>query len=217
MTEPVLLQAAGLAARRGRRLLFKGLDLELAPGALVWLRGANGVGKTSLMRLLAGLAQPEAGSIHWRCAPIRASRADWQRELIYIGHLNALKDDLTLSEALGFLAALGGAAPDAAQVQRALETLGIGHRRNAAVRTLSQGQRRRGALARLALDDAPRVWILDEPHDALDTEGCGALDALLVAHARRGGRVLLTSHHELRLPGMTVLDLGDFATAAAAI
>jgi heme exporter protein A len=211
-----VLRAAGLAGRRGRRLLFADLDLELAPGALVWLRGPNGVGKTSLMRLLAGLAQPEAGTVTWRGAPIRTARADWQRDLIYIGHLNALKDDLTLAEALEFLAALGGATPTAAQVQRALEAVGIGQRRHAAVRTLSQGQRRRGALARLALDDAPRVWILDEPHDALDTEGRSALDALLVAHAQRGGRVLLTSHHELRLPGMAVLDLGAFATPAAA-
>jgi heme exporter protein A len=211
-----VLRATGLAGRRGRRLLFKDLDLELAPGTLTWLRGPNGAGKTSLMRLLAGLAQPEAGTITWRGASIRAVRAAWQREMVYVGHANALKDDLTVAESVRFLAALHGQEPDAATLQRALETLGIAHRRDAIVRTLSQGQRRRAALARLALDDEPRVWILDEPHDALDVDGIAALDALLAAHAARGGRVLLTSHHELALPALRRFDLGPFAPPGAA-
>jgi heme exporter protein A len=162
------------------------------------------------MRLLAGLAQPESGTIRWRGTPIRAQRSEWQRHMVYIGHANALKDDLSVAESVRFLAALHDAEPDAGTLQRALETLGIAHRRDAIVRTLSQGQRRRAALARLALDEIPRVWILDEPHDALDVDGVAALDALLVAHAARGGRVLLTSHHELTLPGLARFDLARF-------
>ena len=168
------------------------------------------------MRLLAGLAQPDAGAITWRDTPIRASRAAWQREMVYIGPANALKDDLTVAESVRFLAALHGAEPDAATLQRALETLGIAQRRDAVVRTLSQGQRRRAALSRLALDAMPRVWILDEPHDALDVDGIAALDALLVAHAARGGSVLLTSHHELTLPGVRRFDLAPFSPRTAA-
>jgi heme exporter protein A len=204
-----VLAATGLACRRGGRLLFTGVEMQLAPGTLLWLRGPNGVGKTSLLRLAAGLAAPEAGHFTWRGAPLRGSE-DWRRESIYIGHANALKDDLTLAEALGFLAALGGRDASEAAVDRAIDAMGLARQRNAAVRTLSQGQRRRGALARLALDDAPRVWILDEPHDALDVESAARLDALLLAHAARGGCVLLTSHQELRLAALD-FDLGAFA------
>lgn len=128
-----------------------------------------------------------------------------------MAHANALKDDLTLAEALAFLAALADQPADAAAVRRAIDAVGLGRQRDAPVRTLSQGQRRRGALARLALDEAPRVWILDEPHDALDVDSVARLDALLVAHAARGGRVLLTSHQALAIPGLRQFDLSPFA------
>jgi heme exporter protein A len=128
-----------------------------------------------------------------------------------VAHTNALKDDLTLAEALAFLAALAGQPADDAAVARAVDTMGLGRQRDAPVRTLSQGQRRRGALARLALDDLPRVWVLDEPHDALDVDSVARLDALLAAHAARGGRVLLTSHQALTLPGLRELDLSPHA------
>jgi heme exporter protein A len=210
------LAATGLACRRGGRLLFTGVELALAPGTLLWLRGPNGVGKTSLLRLLAGLAWPEAGAITWRGLPVRSDRAAWHRDSIYVGHANALKDDLTLAEAVTFLAALGGRDAGDGKVQRSLDAVGLLRWQDSPVRTLSQGQRRRGSLARLALDDEPRAWLLDEPHDALDVESAARLDSLLVAHARRGGSVLLTSHQELRLPGLASFDLGAFAARGAA-
>lgn len=192
----MLLCAKGLDCRRGRRLLLRGVNLSLGPGEIVWLRGANGSGKTSLLRVLAGLAQPERGSA-W---PGRG-------QSLYVGHANALKDDLTLAEAVGFLARLQGASSD--RVPHALEQIGVAQCANSPVRQLSQGQRRRGSLARLALDaEAPvRPWILDEPYDALDQSSSGVLSHWIEAHAQRGGAVLLTSHQTVALRGMRTVDL----------
>ena len=208
-----VLAARGLACRRGRRLLFRGLDLTLAPGIVTWLRGTNGSGKTSLMRMLAGLSEPAEGSITWNDLPVRSARADARRGVVYIGHSNALKDDLTLAESVAFLAVLAEVDEPAARAQRALDRLGLASRRDAPVRTLSQGQRRRGALARLALDDAPRTWILDEPFDALDAASVDLLSRLIEAHAARGGAVLLTSHQAISLAGAQEFDLEPWRAA----
>jgi len=194
-----VLAAADLTCQRGDRALFEHLDLALEPGTVTWLRGRNGRGKTSLLRLLASLATPMAGTIHVGGAPVLGSGAGWRAGLVYIGHQNGLKDDLTASEALAFLCRLGGRRPTPAEIDAALARLGVQAKRRAPVRTLSQGQRRRVALARLALAlDAP-LWLLDEPFDALDTDGIDALNALLAEHARRGGASLLTSHQALSL------------------
>jgi heme exporter protein A len=192
------LACHSLACRRGRRLLFRGVDLALAPGTITWLRGTNGSGKTSLMRILAGLAHAEAGEVV-HGAP-----------RLYIGHTNALKDDLTLAEALAFHAELAGLDRPAARAAAALEALGLARAQRLYVRMLSQGQRRRGALARLALDDAPRTWILDEPFDALDAASVGVLGRLLEAHAGRGGATLLTSHQPVALAGAREFDLEPY-------
>lgn len=201
-----LIGARALACRRGERLLFEGLDLDLRPGQVLWLRGANGRGKTSLLRLLAGLASPAGGEITRGAG-----------RFVYIAHANALKDDLSALENLQFLARLHGDPADAAAGSEALRRLGMGGRRNAPVRTLSQGQRRRVALARLALAAPGTLWILDEPYDALDADGCATLDTLLAGHARGGGAVVLTSHLPLALtdPAPTVLQLDAAAVPAA--
>jgi heme exporter protein A len=204
-----MLSARSLACRRGRRMLFRGLDLRLQAGGIVWLRGGNGSGKTSLLRILAGLSDPAEGQVLWQDRPLDATA---RAGLIYIGHTNALKDDLSLSENLGFLAALAGNA--AAAPVPALQRLGLASRRDAAVRSLSQGLRRRGALARLALDEAPRCWLLDEPYDALDADSAAGLSALLIAHAARGGAALVASHQALALPGTLELDLQRWSVAA---
>jgi len=208
-----LLRAAGLEGQRGERVLFRELQLSLAAGDVVWLRGRNGRGKTTLLRLLAGLATPAAGTIEFRGTPLAKAGAHWRQELVYIGHANALKDDLSATEALRFVAGLRGRNPDATTTLKALTRLGVAERARAAVRTLSQGQRRRVALARLALPDPPALWLLDEPFDALDDVGIATLNGLLSEHAARGGAALLTSHQALSLkdPAPRVFDLDPFA------
>jgi heme exporter protein A len=185
-----------LACRRGQRQLFHGLELDVAPGRLVWLRGRNGRGKTSLLRIAAGLTAPEHGQLLRDGQPVRGTPAH-ARGLVFIGHHNALKEDLDVAEALQFLLRVHGRPASRDTVTRALERLGMASRARAFVRTLSQGQRRRVALARLAVDVAmpsPSLWLLDEPFDALDVDGVQVVDELLAEHVRRGGSVLLTSH-----------------------
>ena len=211
-----VLSAHGLGCKRGRRRLFGGLDLQLPPGRITWLRGTNGSGKTSLMRILAGLSAPAEGELRWNGQPLSTASTQTaaRRAIVYIGHANALKDDLTLCEALVFLARLQGLDDAPARARAALGRLGLGSRCDAMVRTLSQGQRRRGALARLALDQAPRTWILDEPYDALDRDSMAVLSGLIVGHAARGGALLLTSHQPVDLAGAVDFDLEPFRPTA---
>lgn len=187
------LSAIDLACRRGTRLLFQHLAFDLAPGQLAWVRGHNGRGKTSLLRLAAGLSSPEHGQILYDGKPARRLHEEHGLPL-FIAHANALKDDLTASESLQFLLRLHGRPWRDATIQSALQRLGLLGRRDAPVRTLSQGQRRRVALARLAVEEEPSLWILDEPFDALDAGGVALLNQLLAGHLARSGNVLLTSH-----------------------
>ena len=208
-----MLAASALACQRGERLLFKGVSLALRPGQVVWVRGNNGRGKTSLLRLLAGLAAPTCGEIAWGGLPLRKARADHCSNLLYLAHANALKDDLSVAEALAFLAHLHGQVASEQATSQALRRFGLFSRRKSAVRTLSQGQKRRVALARLTLAPPKPLWILDEPYDALDAEGSAVVDGLLCAHAEQGGCVVLTSHLPLNItrPEPICLSLDDYA------
>jgi heme exporter protein A len=210
------LTAALLGGQRGERPLFRALQLTLQPGRVVWLRGRNGRGKTSLLRLLAGLATPAQGMVLCDGQPLPRRAPEWRRRLLYIAHVNALKDDLTVAESLQFLGTLHGRKPSSGEIGAALSLLGVERLRDRPVRTLSQGQRRRAALARLALPQPASIWLLDEPFDSLDDEGVQALHGLLSTQAQRGGSVLLTSHQavELRDPVPQTLNLDDFAVAA---
>jgi len=210
------LSAARLGGQRGERLLFGGISLALQPGQVVWLRGRNGRGKTSLLRLMAGLTSPAAGAVLCDGLALPASPADWRQRLIYIAHASALKDDMTVAENLQFGAALQGRKASRAEIGDALASWSIAALRDAPVRQLSQGQRRRTALARLSLPHPPSIWLLDEPFDALDDEGVQILCAQLSRQARRGGSVMLTSHQAvpLRDPVPLTLDLDAHAIAA---
>ncbi|HEX4235397.1 MAG TPA: heme ABC exporter ATP-binding protein CcmA [Caldimonas sp.] len=198
-----------LQCRRGERVLFAPTSFVVRPGAIVWLRGANGQGKTTLLRTLAGLSAPEAGTIAWTGAPALAPRP------LYLAHANALKDDLTVRESLRFLLLLSGHHVEAGDVDAALDRFGLTSRRDAFVRTLSQGQRRRVALARLAAQREIQPWLLDEPFDALDAAGVDVLAEVLIWHARRGGSVVLTSHLALPIvePAPLVVQLREPAVA----
>ena len=188
---PVRVQAQGLGCRRGGRWLFRQLSFQVAAGQCVWLRGRNGAGKTTLLRVLIGLLPADEGQVRW---PTDGEAAPWQPNLLYIGHATALKDDLSVRETLQFLARLHGLPVDPAQLDAALGGLSLQGLAERRVRTLSQGQRRRLALARLALDTSRRLWVLDEPLEALDEPGQVAVQALLQQHLTRGGSLLVTSH-----------------------
>lgn len=159
-----------------------------------------------MLRLLAGLSPADEG----RLLTSPEDPAGFSETLVYIAHANGLKDDLTALESLDFLARLHGRAHDPAALNAALRRLAIHHRRHVAVRTLSQGQRRRVALSRLALERRAGLWVLDEPFDALDIAGIEAVNGLLSEHVARGGGVIMTSHVPLSLEGLAVLqvDLG---------
>jgi heme exporter protein A len=198
-----VLTVRELACRRGDRVLFAPISFTVGTGSIVWIRGANGQGKTTLLRTLAGLSAPAAGDLVWTGAPEIAPRP------LYLAHANALKEDLTVSESLRFLLHLAGQRVDGLDLDRALERFGMASRKDAFVRTLSQGQRRRVALARLAAQRELLPWLLDEPFDALDTEGVELLAGVIAQHARRGGVVVLTSHLPLPIdePAPAIVEL----------
>jgi heme exporter protein A len=211
-----MLEAADLSCIRSERTLFSGLALRVAPGQLLHVAGENGTGKTSLLRVLCGLLAPAGGAVRWRGAPAGAQRETFHRALRYIGHATGVKDDLTARENLAFAARLNGTDVSPAQVGQALAAFRLGDFADAPARTLSQGQRRRIALARLALPDAAagELWILDEPFTALDPRGVGVLTGLLAAFLARGGCGVVTTHQDVPLPGaVTRLELGGAAAA----
>lgn len=162
------------------------------------MAGANGIGKTSLLRMLCGLAPVESGDILWNGTSIRSQRSAFQRDLCYLGHLNALQESMTVHENLAFAAALGGFAPSPGQIPDILTRFGVGGRGEHIVRHLSQGQKRRVALSRLALSPA-RLWVLDEPFVAMDEAGIRMLAQLIAQHLAEGGLVVLTSHQPVEI------------------
>lgn len=201
-----MLSAHGLCCVRGERRLFAQLDLAVDAGQWLHVRGENGAGKTSLLRLLAGLAHPAEGEVRWCGQSIRDAESAYRRDLVFFGHHGALKDDLSALENLSFCAAMDGAALPEAQALAALYRMGLRGREDLPIRVLSAGQKRRVVLARLATRHA-RLWVLDEPFTALDTKAVDLLAALLSEHLGKGGMAVLTSHQAMPLPGGQVVQL----------
>lgn len=196
-----LLRIADLSCRRGERLLFRGLDLTLAAGEAVQVAGANGRGKTTLLRTVCGLQRPETGTVHWRGHDIRRDPDAFAGNCLYLAHENALNPDLTARENLAALTRVMGDRSDAAAIDEALADMGATAWADLPCRSLSAGQRRRSALARLRLSRAP-LWLLDEPAAALDADARGLLAECIGDHVGAGGSVLFTTHEPLTLPGI---------------
>ena len=201
-----MLTATGLSCLRGERRLFAGLDLAVGPGEWLHVQGENGAGKTSLLRMLASLAHPEEGEICWHGESIQELAEDYRRDLLFLGHHGAVKEDLTPFENLKLAAQLDNTPLADKDALQALGRFGLRGREDLAVRCLSAGQRRRVLLARLAVRKAP-LWILDEPFTALDVKAVEMLSCLIEDHLAGNGMVILTSHQSMPLPNGKVLKL----------
>ncbi|HEY8023218.1 MAG TPA: cytochrome c biogenesis heme-transporting ATPase CcmA [Burkholderiaceae bacterium] len=193
------LQGLQLACSRGERHLFTDINFEIAAGDAMRIAGLNGSGKTSLLRLLCGLAYPAAGEIQWNGNDIRRVREDYCADLIYMGHANGVKDDLAAWENLFVASTLAGRPVSREAVWDALDALGLDEIGHLPTRSLSQGQRKRVALARLWLDKQPRIWILDEPFTALDRDAVETLCRKMETHLGAGGMLVYTTHQEIEL------------------
>ena len=188
-----MLSARDLSCRRGGRPLFAGIGFSVEPGQLLFVRGRNGCGKTTLLRAICGLTELESGHVYLNGEDIRKLDDSARADIVYVGHRDAVKDEFTPLENLAVHQGLRGERLDETRCLDALEEVGLAGYEDVPVRFLSQGQRRRTALARLLLSSSP-LWVLDEPLTALDA---GAVDWLLDRldrHLAQGGLVVTTSH-----------------------
>ena len=192
-----MLEIIGLGCLRGERRLFANVSFTLEPGGLIWIQGGNGSGKTTLLRTLCGLTQAMAGEVRWRGKAIQAWGEDYRRELTYIGHANGLKEELSAQENLLIAARLASQPASRIEVDGALQGMGLAGREHLPVKFLSQGQRRRAALARLKLAQPRPLWLLDEPFNALDTHAVAGMRKIMEDHLAQGGMIALTSHQEV--------------------
>jgi heme exporter protein A len=200
------LTAHQLSCVRGERPLFAGLDFAVGEGEWLHVRGGNGTGKTSLLRLLAGLSQPASGEVRWHGEPIVRSARDYRGQMQYLGHHAAVKDELTGAENLGLAAQLDGSPLCEADVLLALRRFGLKGREHLPVRFLSAGQKRRVLLARLVTRKA-KLWVLDEPFTALDTKAVDMLGVLVGEHLAQGGMAVITSHQAVPIAGGKAVQL----------
>lgn len=201
-----LLEITGLSCRRGGRPVFEGLSFGLAGGGLLTLTGRNGSGKTTLLRALALLAAADAGRICWQGEDVTADREGWRRRIAWLGHLDGLKADLTVRENLSVAARLRDEPAD--RIDPALASFDLEPLARREVRTLSAGQRRRAALARVASSHAP-LWLLDEPLNALDAASRAALRLVLERHLAAGGLAVAATHAAIDVAGARTLELGQ--------
>jgi len=201
-----MLEATGLDCARGGRMLFRGLSLSLRGGERLRIMGANGSGKTSLLRILCGLLSPDAGEVRWQGSAISRLREEYSKQLLYLGHAAAVKDELTPAENLRITCTLAGMSVVENAVEVSLGRFGLSGMESP-VKKLSQGQKRRAALARLPLSESIPLWLLDEPYAALDAAATRLVEELIDGHVARGGAVVLTTHQDTRVGASQVIDL----------
>jgi heme exporter protein A len=201
-----MLEVSGLACVRGDRKLFSDLSFSLAAGELLHLHGHNGSGKTTLMRTLCGLIKESDGEIRWNGESIHRLGEEYTRDVVYIGHKNGIKDDLTGVENLRVCSALDGYPIKESQAWDALAKMGLRGHEDLPSRVLSQGQKRRVALARLLVNQS-KLWILDEPFTALDVAAVDFLQSIIRTHIEAGGMVILTTHQEVNITKEQVKEL----------
>ncbi len=196
---PLVLEGQGLGCIRDDRVLFSGLDFSLQNQQALLLEGRNGSGKTSLLRILCGFRDPDAGEVRWCGEPIAAGT--YRADMAYIGHLDGIKKELTVLENLKFSLAVAQAG--ACSIGEALARVQLAGFDDVPAQALSAGQKRRLSLARLLMTQNA-LWILDEPFTALDRQGIALTEHLMSEHCDQGGMIVLTSHHELNIPTVDV-------------
>lgn len=198
-----MLTAKNLECIRGEHRLFSDVSFSVNPGELMFVGGPNGSGKTSLLRLLCGLSSPDSGEICWNGTNIRELDGEYRRTMTYLGHLGGIKDDLTAIENLRISCALADCEINEDQAMDALGQIGLGGREMLPAKVLSQGQRRRVALARLLVVRS-RLWILDEPLTALDVAAVELIKRILEHSLSKGGMVVMTTHQEIVMTAAAV-------------
>ena len=202
---------------RGERLLFSDVSFALSPGGFIQLTGPNGSGKTSLLRIVCGLMMPERGEIRWQGAEIHSLGEEYSRMITYLGHRNAVKEELNSLENLRISSGLAGCELTHSQAQQALARVGLAGRENLPARFLSEGQRRRSAVARLITCNTP-LWLLDEVLASLDHAATALIEAIIGEHLSKGGMAIVATHQELHIAASSFhrIELDPVALGSAA-
>ena len=204
-----VLTLNNIACERGENRLFEGCSFTLNQGYWVQIEGHNGIGKTSLLRILAGLALPAEGDVLWNSQKSQKCREEYYSELFYLGHHAGIKPELTPWENLRFYQKVQGLALSDEALWHALEKVALVGREDLPCSHLSAGQQRRVALAKLWLTKQ-QLWILDEPFTAIDKKGVADLIAHIEQHCQNGGMVIFTSHQSVENPHLKAISLDQF-------